>query len=107
MTKTEEFIKDCTRNCSNELGAFQDRTGTHIVSYHEWLTPEQALRAVEIAREELVDEITKNIDVIGMKHDYFFNCRKNGYGFEMARCSADGYKQGVIDTLKAMKGEQL
>ena len=105
MTKAEIFIKDCTRNCSNELGAFQDRTVTHIVSYHEWLTPEQALRAVEIAGEELVDEITKNIDVIGMKQKYFDDCRLAGYGVEMARCSADGYKQGVIDTLKAMKGE--
>jgi hypothetical protein len=47
----EEFIRDCTRGCSNELGAVEDRFGKRIISYHEWLTPDQALRAVEIARE--------------------------------------------------------
>ena len=43
MTKAEQFIIDCTRTCSNEL-----TDG----SYAEWLTPSQALRAVEIALEE-------------------------------------------------------
>jgi hypothetical protein len=47
MSKAKQFIKDYTSGCSNELtdGA-----------YHEWLTPEQALAAVEIAREELIDK---------------------------------------------------
>ena len=40
----EQFIKDYTFHCSNEL----DDGG-----FHEWLTPEQALRAVELARENL------------------------------------------------------
>lgn len=47
MSKAKQFIKDYTSGCSNELtdGA-----------YHEWLTPEQALAAVEIAREEMIDK---------------------------------------------------
>lgn len=49
----EEFIRDCTRGCSNELGAVEDRFGKRVISYHEWLTPDQALRAVELAREEM------------------------------------------------------
>ena len=54
MSKAEKFIKDCTRICSNELGAIESIEGTRVISYHEWLTPDQALRAVEIAREEII-----------------------------------------------------
>lgn len=52
--KAEQFIKDYTRSCSNELCAVEDRYGKKVISYREWLTPEQALRAVEIAREEVI-----------------------------------------------------
>ena len=55
--KAEEFIKDCTRCCSNELCAVEDRFGKTVISYHEWLTPEQALKAVELAREELIEKV--------------------------------------------------
>ena len=54
--KAEQFIKDYTRYCSNELCAVEDRYGKKVVSYREWLTPEQALRAVEIAREEMIEK---------------------------------------------------
>jgi len=57
MSKAEKFIQDCTRNRSNELVAVESRAGKEVVSYHEWLTPDQALRAVEIAREETVKEM--------------------------------------------------
>ena len=40
----EEYIKAYTRGNSNEL--------VHG-GYHEWLTPENALAAVELAREEM------------------------------------------------------
>ena len=56
MSKAEKFIQDCTRNCSNELCAVEDRFGKKVISYHEWLSPDQALRAVEIAREELLEK---------------------------------------------------
>ena len=56
MDKARQFIKDYTRGCSNELCAVEDRYGKKVISYHEWLTPEQALAAVEIAREELIDK---------------------------------------------------
>ena len=48
----EEFIKEYTRNCSNETGGWTD--GDYIQIYHPWLTPDQALRAVELAREEMI-----------------------------------------------------
>lgn len=56
MTKAEQFIKDCTRDCSNELISVQDRFHNEVISYREWLTPEQALRAVDMEREELLDK---------------------------------------------------
>lgn len=46
MTKAEKFIRDHTNRCSNEFVGG---------GYHEWLTPEEALRAVEIAKEELMN----------------------------------------------------
>ena len=52
MSNAEKFISNCTRTCSNELIAVESRAGKEVVSYHEWLTPDQAKKAVEIAREE-------------------------------------------------------
>lgn len=56
MDKVRQFIKDYTRGCSNELCAVEDRYGKKVISYREWLTPEQALAAVEIAKEEQIDK---------------------------------------------------
>lgn len=54
MSKAKQFIKDYTSGCSNELCAVEDKDGKKVISYHEWLTPEQALAAVEIAKEEMI-----------------------------------------------------
>ena len=56
MSRAEKFIQDCTRNCSNELIAVESRAGKEVISYHEWLSPDQARRAVEIAREEMIEK---------------------------------------------------
>ena len=61
MGKAEKFIQDCTRNCSNELCAVEDRFGKKVISYHEWLTPDQARRAVEIAREETLQDVKSKL----------------------------------------------
>lgn len=53
MSKARQFIKDYTRSCSN----IEYTQGVYTPSYHPWLTPEQALAAVEIAREEVIDEV--------------------------------------------------
>ena len=52
MSKAEKFIQDYTKNCSNELCSVEDKYGKKVISYYKWLTPDQARRAVEIAREE-------------------------------------------------------
>lgn len=52
MSKAEKFIQDYTRNYSNLL--YRDYIqGFDKTVYHPWLTPDQARRAVEIAREEI------------------------------------------------------
>ncbi len=45
--KAEQYIKDYTRNCSNELSNGE---------YESWLTPDHALRAVEIAKKDVIDK---------------------------------------------------
>ena len=47
----EEYIKAYTRGNSNELA---------YGGYHEWLTPENALAAVELAREEMREQMMKD-----------------------------------------------
>lgn len=54
MSKAEKFISDCTRNCSNQI--INGDYGTIIPHFNPWLTTDQARKAVEIAREEMIDK---------------------------------------------------
>lgn len=56
MSKAEKFIQDYTKKCSNAIYDPYD-TGDAITIYAPWLTPDQARRAVEIAREETLLEV--------------------------------------------------
>lgn len=56
MSKAEKFINEHTRNCSNELIAVESKDGKEVISYHEWISPDQARRAVEIARKEMIEK---------------------------------------------------
>ena len=51
MSKAEEYIRKNTNQFSNEDG----------FDYVPWLTPDQARRAVEIAREETLKEIKSKL----------------------------------------------
>ena len=85
MSKAEKFIKDCTRNCSNLL--YRDCIeGFDKTVYSPWLSPDQARKAVEIAREEIYEWLLANAD------NYCF-CARN---FEARRCICD-IKQSVKD----------
>ena len=57
--KAEQFIKDYTKRCSNVLCAVEDKYSKKVISYHEWLTPDQALSAVAIEKEEVIEEVLK------------------------------------------------
>ena len=63
MSKAEEFIREHTRNCSNlmQVPTLDDK-GNIVPEAHPWLTPDQARRAVEIAREEIVEKVTNYLN---------------------------------------------
>jgi hypothetical protein len=53
MSTAEIYISDYTKTCSNELeGGI----------YHEWLTPDDARSAVEIARAEVLLNVAEWIE---------------------------------------------
>lgn len=52
MSKAEKFIQDYTSNCYNYNSYAQDPI--------PWLTPDQARKAVEIAREEMIEWLKDN-----------------------------------------------
>ena len=56
MSRAEKFIQDYTRNCSNQSKWGVETLDKSITYVQPWLTPDQARRAVEIAREELIDK---------------------------------------------------
>ena len=58
MNKAEQFIKDYTKQCSNMLVSLDSDI---VCSYAPWLTPDQALRAVEIEREAQEEKLSKAI----------------------------------------------
>jgi len=58
MSKAEKFISDCTRNCSNYTGVINKKTCEGY--YAPWLTPDQARKAIEIAREEIYEWLSEN-----------------------------------------------
>ena len=94
MSKAEKFIQDYTSNCSNEILSPYPQINNDIrriggepaKDFSPWLTPDQALKAVEIAREEIYEWLLANAD------DYCF-CARN---FEARRCIYD-IKQAIKD----------
>ena len=56
MSKASDYIKTFTRHCSNELVSVECKDGKKIISFHEWLTPENALAAAELAKEEAIEK---------------------------------------------------
>ena len=62
MNKAEEFIKAKTRIGSNTTKGWR-RNGVSIPSYSlPWLTPDQARKAVEIAREEMIEKVCEFLE---------------------------------------------
>lgn len=51
--KAKQYIKDYTKNCSNEL-AYQSQS-----LYNPWLTPDNALSVMEITKEETINKACK------------------------------------------------
>ena len=92
MSKAEQFIQNYTKNCSNVeyiQGVYK--------SYQLWLTPDQARRAVEIAKEEMIEKVVKHI---------IYNTRTVHYNNYDTREFEKSSLNDIIDDLKqAMKDE--
>jgi len=58
MKKAEKYIEDYTSNCSNEM-FLENNDGSKL--YHAWITPDDAKYAVEIAKEEMLEEVCNYI----------------------------------------------
>ena len=58
MSKAEKFILENTKDCSSDIIGW-DHNGLPI--YTPWLTTDQARRAVEIAREEMIEWLRNHI----------------------------------------------
>lgn len=59
MSRAEKFIQDYTRNCSNQSKWGVETPNKSIIYVQPWLTPDDARRAVEIAREEVIEKACK------------------------------------------------
>lgn len=70
MSKAEKFICEHTKTCSNVIIDYQVvYNGLPQAIHKEWLTPDHARRAVEIARKEVIEEAVKWLN--GNIADYF------------------------------------
>lgn len=74
MSGAEKFIEDYTRNCSNYTGFIEKKTCKGI--YAPWLTPDQARKSVEIAREEIYEWLQENASKYMEKQDTIFGTIK-------------------------------
>lgn len=65
MSKAEKFIDDYTRNCSNQYDfpEYFENGIKRLKEYQPWLTPDQARKAVEIAREEELEYVRYQLDL--------------------------------------------
>jgi len=62
MSKAEKFIQEHTKNCSN-LAHLDDLNGNVWEENTPWLTPDQARKAVEIARKEELEYIKHQLEL--------------------------------------------
>lgn len=79
MMKVNEYIEDYTRHCSNAtVYGNENSRGEDTVEYAPWLTPDNAMAAACIAREEAIKEFTSNNSI--WKEGVPKRRQKNQYG---------------------------
>jgi hypothetical protein len=60
MSKAEKFIQENTKDCSN---IFEGYHPNGKQAYFPWIHPKQARKAVEIAREEMIEKACEYLDI--------------------------------------------
>lgn len=93
MSKAEKFIQEHIKNCSN-LAHLDDLNGNVWEENTPWLTPDQALKAVEIARKEIYKWLNSHNDYIVVDG--------NITHFDMEKCIKD-LKQAMRDETENQK----
>ena len=101
MTKSKQFIQNYKRDYSNVNVGWNDN-GEEVTWYSPWLSPDDALRAVEIEREEMIDKacewLGKNLSKYSELAD------KDEYGNKLNEVVMNiFYGQAVNDFKKYMK----
>ena len=91
MSKAEKFIHDCTRNCSNEIIVSTQDGNTYTKGYDHWLTPDQARKAVEITRKEVIEKVCEFLD-----NDLCCYIKAQDFAIEHQRLEND-IKQAIKD----------
>ena len=94
MDKAEKYINEHTKRSSNELVPS---------GYHEWVTPDDALRACEITKQETIDKVCELLEK-NMSEKYEFDEHCN-YVTQTYACSDDcSYVSEFIEQIrKAME----
>ena len=88
MSKAKDYIEAYTKKCSNTIeGCNQDAYYSESL-YQPWLTPENALAAVEIERQEVIEKAIA----------WFRQVKEQG-------CSFDGIDAFIVHFKEAMKAE--
>ena len=95
MSRAEKFIQEYTKNCSNVYftDSKPDGLGGYIRrrDFSPWLTPDQAKRAVEIAREEVIEKVCEFLD-----NDLCCYIKAQDFAIEHQRLEND-LKQAIKD----------
>ena len=86
MSKASDYIRDYTKRCSNATVGWKD--GESEILYHPWITPDNALAAVEIERQEVIEKAIA----------WFRQVKEQG-------CSFDGIDAFIVHFKEAMKAE--
>lgn len=86
MSKAEKYIQEHTKVCSNEIE--WEEGGLICHDYASWLTSDQARKAVEIEREEVIKEVCEYIAS---------NMRCDGYTLQTKSKFINDLKQAMKD----------
>jgi hypothetical protein len=77
MEKVEQYIKEHTRNCSNEIIIPTQDGCSYTKGYTSWLTPDHARSVAQIAREETIKEVcewNEEDEMIALSIKQIVNC---------------------------------